>query len=417
MGNPVSTRKNYIFSLTVGCSKQARVKYLPLPAALMLAGMASLTVFRAPDWMWAWKLAIIADEYGHWLVLPVLALAFIAGWGMIGVLRTITLGLCLVAVVGFLRPVFTARQLAVSLPENLRSAFGSEILTKPAFALKRLYVGAGIPAARFTTEIFAQAGERELKLDFYEPSAAKDTFERPRPCVVVIHGGGWDRGDRSQLAGWNSRFVARGYAVAAISYRLAPKFIWPAQRDDVLAAVAWLKTNAVRLGIDPTRLVLLGRSAGGQLATAVGYGARDPAIRGIVALYAPHDMPFAWSVSREDDAINSTKLFRQYFGGAPDTPERRALYESASGQLLAQAGSPPTLLVHGVPDTLTWSRHSERLNARLEELGVPHYYLSLPWATHGFDFNPDGPGGQLADCAIDAFLGRVLAPDLATPRL
>jgi acetyl esterase/lipase len=220
---------------------------------------------------------------------------------------------------------------------------------------------------------------------------------------VVIHGGGWDGGDRTQLAGWNSRWAARGYAVAAISYRLAPKWIWPAQREDVLAAITWLKAHAGQLGIDPARLVLVGRSAGGQLAAAVGYGARDPAIRGVIALYAPHDMPFVWSVSRENDALNSAKLMRQYFGG-PLTEENRGLYVSASSQSLARADSPPTLLIHGQLDTLSWDRHSERLTARLVELHVPHYYLRLPWATHGFDFNPDGPGGQLADYAMDRFL-------------
>jgi hypothetical protein len=61
-----------------------------------------------------------------------------------------------------------------------------------------------------------------------------------------------------------------------------------------------------------------------------------------------------------------------------------------------------------VPDTLAWYVHSQRLSARLQELGVPHYYLSLPWATHGFDFNPDGPGGQLTDFAIESFLATTL---------
>jgi acetyl esterase/lipase len=205
--------------------------------------------------------------------------------------------------------------------------------------------------------------------------------------------------------------------VAALSYRLAPRWIWPAQRDDVVAAIAWLKVNAGKLGLDPTRLVLLGRSAGGQLATAVGYGTHDPAIRGVIALYAPHDMLFSWSVSRADDALNSIKLMSQYFGGPPDTPARRTLYASASGQLLAQADSPPTLLLHGIPDTLAWYRHSERLAARLRELGVPHYYLRLPWATHGFDFNPDGPGGQLADYAISRWLSAVCRSDASGPRI
>ena len=393
------------------------MKYLLLFAAVLLSALALLTLIRAPDSMLMWKLAILAGEFGHWLVLVALGVALAVGLGLSGGLRVVGLALCLFAVVGFLRPVFGACRLAATLPEELREAFGPGVRTAPAFDWGQLYHGRSVPAAQRTTEIFSRPAGLELKLDFYCASAVPDTLQRPRACVVVIHGGGWDSGDRTQLAEWNSRLVAQGYAVAAISYRLAPQFIWPAQRDDVLAAIAWLKSNATRLGIDPARFVLLGRSAGGQLATAVGYGAHDPAIRGVIALYAPHDMPFTWSVSREDDALNSIRLFRQYFGGAPDTAERQTLYESASGQWLARADSPPTLLVHGALDTLSWSRHSERLVGRLRELGVPCYFLPLPWATHGFDFNPDGPGGQLAEYAIEGFLAAELGRTRPAPRL
>lgn len=367
--------------------------------------------------MWAWKAAVVATEFGHWLVLSVVVIALAACWTTTGWSRLMIVGFCVVAAGGFLRPVFSAQIVAHDLPARMRAAFGGNCFDRQVFDFSRLYFGMTVPTARIDTEVFARPAGQELKLDFYHPAVVDEAGEKPRPCVVVIHGGGWDGGDRKQLSSWNARFVAQGYVVASISYRLAPTFIWPAQRDDVLAAITWLKSNAVRLGVDPARLVLLGRSAGGQIATAIGYGAHDPAIRGVIALYAPHDMPFAWSVSREDDALNSIKLFRQYFGGAPDTPERLALYESASGQLLATKDSPPTLLIHGVPDTLAWSRHSERLSGRLGELGVPHHYLSLPWATHGFDFNPDGPGGQLAGYAIETFLATVTAPQSTGARL
>lgn len=377
-----------------------------LGLATLVSAASLLNFVRAPDWTWIWKLAIVVGEFGHWLVLFPIGLGVIACLAFEGGLRWACLLLCAFSVVGLLRPTANAWRLGESLPQNLRTAFGGGPASA-AFSFTRLYVHDTPPRSPVTTLVFAQPDGAELKLDFFPAASSKAA--RPAPCIVVVHGGGWDSGDRTQLNEWNHRWAARGYAVASVSYRLAPKSIWPAQRDDVLAAIAWLKANAAKLGLDPTRLVLLGRSAGGQLAAAVGYGAKDPAIRGLVALYAPHDMRFAWSVSREDDALNSINLMRQYFGGPPDTPERIARYESASGQLLAQPDSPPTLMIHGVPDTLAWDRHSERLTMRLQELGVPHYYLRLPWATHGFDYNLDGPGGQLADAAIAQFLAAVTA--------
>lgn len=373
----------------------------------LTAAVGLLNFFYAPDWRWTWKLAIIAGEYGHWLVILPLGLAGLACVGVEGFWRILSILFCGIAVTGMLRPAISAWRIGGQLTGEIQRTFGGGESAQPVFSLGRLYRGSAATPVRVTTEVFAQSGGEALKLDFYAPPFVKDTTARP-PCIIVIHGGGWDSGDRTQLAEWNRHWASQGYAVAAISYRLAPRSIWPAQRDDTLAAIAWLKAHATQLGFDPTRLALLGRSAGGQIASAVAHGAHDPAIRGVIALYAPQDMPFAWSVSRVDDTLNSIALLRNLFGGAPDEG-RQALYESASGQLLARAGSsPPTLLIHGTLDTLAWYRHSERFTARLQELHVPHYYLRLPWATHGFDYNRDGPGGQLADAAIGALLRQAL---------
>jgi acetyl esterase/lipase len=387
---------------------------LPLLASL-LAVMSLLTFMFAPSWMWAWKLTILVGEFGHWLVVLPLAVAGLAANEAPGGARNLTLLLCAVSVVALLRPVFSARRLAARLPAELDAAFGGPRAGGAAWSWARLYRVGMARSNGIITETFARPEGQELKLDFY-PAAPSPGAGAGAPCIVVIHGGGWDGGDRKQLAGWNGRWAARGYAVAAISYRLAPRWQWPAQSDDVRSALAWLKAQAPRLGLDPTRLVLLGRSAGGQIATAVGYGLRDPAIRGVVALYAPHDMPFVWSVSREGDALNSAKLMRQYMGGPPEDVNRER-YHTASGQLLAEAGSPPTLLAHGTKDTLSWERHSARLTARLAELSVGHFYLQLPWGTHGFDFNPDGPGGQLASSSIERFLDAVMRRGAAAPRV
>jgi len=212
-------------------------------------------------------------------------------------------------------------------------------------------------------------------------------------------------GSATEGATLNHYLAGRGYAVAAIEYRFAPRWTWPAQRDDVLDAIDYLQKHAAEFGIDPQRFVLLGRSAGGQIAEAVAYGAHLPAIRGCIAFYSPADMHYAYEYARADDVLNSLQLVRQYLGGAPT--QARANYDSASSILLAQRDSPPTLLIHGQRDELVWFRQSERLSARLDALGTPHCFVRLPWATHAFDYNFNGPGGQISTFAVETFLGAV----------
>lgn len=368
------------------------MKWLLLALAGPTAAAALINFLRAPGWLWGWKTAIATTEFGHWLVLLPAGLALLAVGLTAGPWRILILGLCLLAIAGLLRPAFGAWQIGRTMGEG-------------AFSWTRLFWPPATQSVAPDVFAYSRSSGEALTLDFYAPTG--NLPAEGAPCMVVIHGGGWDSGDSSQLAAWNRRWAARGWAVAAINYRLAPRHPWPAPREDVRAALEWLKARAGSLRLDPHRFVLLGRSAGGQIATAVAYGVADPAVRGVVALYAPHDMPFAWSVSREDDTLNSINLLRQYLGGPPDEPARQALYHSASGHLLAAPGGPPALLIHGYPDTLVWHRHSRRLAARLAELGVPCTHWELPWATHAFDFNPDGPGGQLADHAIARFMAAV----------
>ena len=92
----------------------------------------------------------------------------------------------------------------------------------------------------------------------------------------------------------NAYLAARDYVVVSINYRLAPKWKFPAGRDDVLSAIAYLKVYGHEFGLDPTRLALLGRSAGGQLALLAAYTANEPAIRGVVSVYGPTDLKFGY---------------------------------------------------------------------------------------------------------------------------
>jgi acetyl esterase/lipase len=375
--------------------------------ALVSAFLAQLNYRRAPEPRPWWILTLLTTEFGHLLALLPLGVALLAWQQEAGQVRVTILVLCGVALAGLLRPSVSAWWFARGLPARQTAAFRFFGGTPAPFSLFRLYFHFPPPRAAVRTEVFATHDGQALALDFYAPQAANPG---PVPCLVVIHGGGWDSGDRAQLAEWNHRWAARGYAVAAVSYRLAPRWTWPAPQEDLLAALVWLRAHADGLGIDPERLVLVGRSAGGQIATAVGYGGMAPGVTGVVAFYAPHDMPFAWSISSAEDCLNSERLMHQYFGGPPDSEDMQARYVAASGHLKVGARTPPTLLLHGQPDTLVWYRHSRRLEATLERAGVPHLLVELPWATHGFDYNLHGPGGQLADYAIERFLRAVTRP-------
>ena len=373
-----------------------------LPLALALFALGLLTVRPAPPWS-PWKLAVLAGEFGHWLA-PLAALIAGTAWASAsppGATPAATTTFALGAVVLLLKPALEARHLAASLPQALRERFGPDPLPEPPFSVSRLYLGHGSAPVVPREYTFGPG----LPLDFY-PAQGRNG-QGPAPCVVVIHGGGWDGGDRRQLPELNHHLARRGYAVAAISYRLAPGSIWPAQREDTLAALAFLKAQAGELGIDATRLVLLGRSAGGQIAQTVAYTANDPAIRGVVAFYAPSDLIFGYQSTHEEDMLRSPSLMRQFLGGTPETA--RANYESASALFHVHPHCPATLLLHGRNDSIAWHVHSGRLDERLGTAGVPRCYVALPWATHAFDFSLHGPGGQLSTFAVDWFLDRVTA--------
>jgi acetyl esterase/lipase len=263
-------------------------------------------------------------------------------------------------------------------------------------------LGKGAPAVSAEVVPFAEHDGDPLSFHFYRAVA-----QSAAPCVIVLHTGGWNGGSWDEFQAFNSHLARRGYAVAVVDYRLAPRWQWPAQRDDVLDAVRVLRERAAEFGVDPTRFVLLGRSAGGQIAEAVGYGSEFTGLRGVIAFYAPADMFLAFEYARSDDILNSLKLLRDYLGGDP--AERAEVYRNASGIGLVNSASPPTLLLHGRRDELVWFRQSERLAARLTAAGVPNSLIALDWATHAFDYNPHGPGGQLSTRAVDHFLDSVTA--------
>lgn len=356
--------------------------------AMLLLAAAQFSV-RPARRKRTWLVALAATELGHVWVWVALATGLAGGLGG-GVAGWLAAGVAALAAAGFARPAWLAWRMAGAVERELAAVFGAGT---DLWSWRRLW-RRPMATERVPVECFYAEGRA---VDFYRASGPADG-ERA-PCVVLVHGGGWDGGDRTELAAFNHWLAARGVAVAAFDYRLAPAFPWPAQREDTRVVINWIRENAARLGVDAGRLTLVGRSAGAQIATATAYGEVLPGVRAVVALYGVHNLEFVWSIRSERDSLNSDKLMKQYMGGGPEGG-REALYREGSAELLAHAGVPPTLIVHGALDELVWCRHSEKLAAALGRAGAPHVFARLPWATHAGEANLHGPSGQLITGAV-----------------
>lgn len=250
-----------------------------------------------------------------------------------------------------------------------------------------------------STEKYASRPDGDLYLDVY-----RRPIGGPAPLVLIVHGGSWSGGTRHDLAALNSYLAARGYAVASPDYRFAPKHPFPAARDDVREALAYLRANAARLGLDPARVVLMGRSAGGELALLVAYTTPDAGIRGAIGYYSPSDLRYGFTHPSNPRVLNSTGVLEQYLSGTPATAG--ATYDAASPITFASSAV-PTLLLHGSRDELVSVMQSVRLDSALARAGRTHLLMRLPWATHGCDYNFSGPCAQLGTFALERFLAAV----------
>src|SRR5688572_31627028 len=124
--------------------------------------------------------------------------------------------------------------------------------------------GPNLPAGTKAEKDIAYGDHERQKLDVFVPKA-----DKPLPLVMWVHGGGWEGGSKD---GGNPAvgMLYRGYAVAAINYRLSKHAVFPAQIHDVKAAVRFLRSNAKTYNLDPDRFGAAGASAGGHLVVLLG---------------------------------------------------------------------------------------------------------------------------------------------------
>ncbi len=220
-------------------------------------------------------------------------------------------------------------------------------------------------AAAAQAQVLSYGTDPLQAIDYYPATA------RNAPLVVFVHGGGWKRGDKAMVRGsaklkdWH----ARGYAVAAVNYRLVPAATVENQAEDVAAAIALLKSDAARLGHDGARIALAGHSAGAHLVALVGTdpkwlrgtGLPVDTVRGVIALDgAGYDVPS--QMGRNALLLGDT--YEQAFG--TDPARQRALSPTAHG---AAPNAAAFLILH--VQRADSKAQSEGLAAALRRAGTP----------------------------------------------
>lgn len=259
--------------------------------------------------------------------------------------------------------------------------------------------------------VYASVAEAPLKLDVYQAPDLKEAG--PRPGLVIIHGGSWRTGDKGDFPLFNQKLADQGYIVFDVAYRLAPAARFPAAIADVKCAIGYIKANAIQYGVDPTRLVLIGRSAGAQIALVSAYtpnapelpascSVGDTSVRAVIGYYAPTRLDYYNVIKPE----LSPGALDDYLGGPPEAfAEAYRLGRPANW---VSPKTPPTLLLHGSRDQFVRPRDMHELAAALEAAGRPYTTLELPWANHGFDYNPTGISNQQVQPYVERFLRDVL---------
>ena len=280
----------------------------------------------------------------------------------------------------------------------------------PEFAIPTLALESG--RRIMFDRLYAKRGARELHADIFLPAQTGT----PSQALVLVHGGAWRSGNKSNFYAMADLLSRRGYAVIVPEFRLALESPYPAGLIDVNAAIAWTIDNAGPLGIDPARVAIGGESSGGQMAALIAYtGGTDrfadgagpaPSLNALIDIDGVLDFTTPLALRFENAAGEESAAARWLGGSWESAPQT---WREASATTYLDAGSPPTLIISGEDDRFTAGR--EAVIATLEAAGTPVDHIHFEGLPHTF-WLFDPYVAQVVE-AIDRFFQKVPAPQAA----
>ena len=305
-------------------------------------------------------------------------------------------------------PLLQLPKAAMQASQSMAIAFkNTERSASPSFSWSRFFGKTPPSSVRYQSQIpFATPDGQPLFLDLYQPSSPGQY-----PAVIAIYGGSWARGSPAESAQMGRYLAARGYVVVAIDYRHTPEYQFPAQLEDVTAALSFVSDRADEYEIERDRIGLLGWSAGAHLAMLAGFQASRPlAIQSIVDYYGPVDLAVGYAEPPQPDPIDVRQVLLAFMGGPPS--ELPAAYAEASPiTYVKQAlpnSLPSVLLIYGGRDHLVESRFGRALYDALIQSRNTAVWVKIPWAEHAFDKIFNGVSNQMALHFVEQFLAQTL---------
>lgn len=235
------------------------------------------------------------------------------------------------------------------------------------------------------------------KMDIYLPEGRTSSSTK---VVVLIHGGAWSSGDKSDLNVYVDTLKKRlpDYAIININHRLSngTTIFFPSQENDIKAAIEFIAGKSAEYNISQ-KFVLLGVSSGAHLALLQGYKYASPVkVKAIVDFFGPTDMTDLYN--NPASPLIPASTIALIVGATPTT--NPTLYQESSPINYVTAQSPPTIILHGGLDLLVSVNQALALKNKLQTMGVTHQYIFYPSEGHGWS------GANLTDSfnKIEAFL-------------
>jgi pectinesterase len=275
---------------------------------------------------------------------------------------------------------------------NSRVAYEQTLKTHPDIKLVKEFSFANVGEKRNIT--YRTIGKRELKLEAFYPTEKSNTS---LPAILIIHGGGWRSGNRTQHYPLAQKLASLGYVCFTPEYRLSTEALFPAAIYDIKAAIRWVKQNAEKYNIDPSKIVAMGFSAGGELSAFMGTTGNMPLFEGEnccdnisthvnAVIDIDGTLSFVHPDCREGDDSKRTSAATYWFGYPKK--ENMKLWEAASPLSYVNSATPPTLFLNSAVAPMHAGREDyinvlteHHIYSEVHEFGgAPHSFpLFDPW--------------------------------------